>query len=67
MRKLWLTILMATPLLSGIAFGQSHSELWGKSGEKWSPQSRLPDFSLAGYHFGERPIPTVRVVTNVTK
>jgi len=37
-----------------------HSDLWGAKGEKWSPTSRLPDFSHAGYHEGERPLPTVR-------
>ena len=25
------------------------SGLWGKDGELWSPESRLPDFSFAGY------------------
>ncbi|MBC2602226.1 glycosyl hydrolase family 28-related protein [Puniceicoccus vermicola] len=35
----------------------THSDLWGKSGEKWDPQGRLPDFSFAGYHSGEQPIP----------
>ena len=35
------------------------SQLWGTAGENWSPQSRLPDFSYAGYACGERPIPTV--------
>ncbi len=36
------------------------SELWGKEGEKWTPESRLPDFSQAGYRRGEEPyrIPT---------
>jgi len=29
------------------------SQLWGVSGEHWSPQSRLPDFSFAGYRRGE--------------
>jgi len=33
------------------------SELWGANGERWTPQSRLPDCSFAGYHRGERPIP----------
>ena len=33
------------------------SALWGKNGEKWNPQSRLPDFSYAGYHCGEAPLP----------
>ena len=42
-----------------------YSELWGKSGEKWTPQSRLPDFSFAGYHCGEAPLPIVPVAVNV--
>lgn len=52
-------------IVSGVALGQSHSELWGKNGEKWTPDSRLPDFSFAGYHFGEDPLPKVEVVANV--
>ena len=35
------------------------SDLWGVSGEKWTPQSRLPDFSFAGYHCGETPLPAL--------
>src|SRR5262249_27613506 len=35
------------------------SDLWGASGERWTPQSRLPDFSYAGYHCGEAPLPNV--------
>lgn len=31
------------------------SKLWGVNGELWSPESRLPDFSLAGYRRGEEP------------
>ena len=31
------------------------SKLWGRQGELWSPESRLPDFSLAGYRRGEEP------------
>jgi hypothetical protein len=41
------------------------SALWGVGGELWSPQSRLPDFSFAGYHSGEAPIPDVPIVANV--
>jgi ribosomal protein L21E len=29
--------------------------LWGANGVKWSPTSRLPDFSFAGYRRGEEP------------
>ncbi|MCA9192566.1 MAG: hypothetical protein KDB03_12415 [Planctomycetales bacterium] len=34
------------------------SQLWGISGELWSPTSRLPDFSYAGYRRGEVALPT---------
>lgn len=39
------------------------SELWGTAGEKWTPASRLPDFSQAGYRRGEEGyrIPTATV------
>ncbi|MBI2479235.1 MAG: hypothetical protein HYV60_11560 [Planctomycetia bacterium] len=36
-----------------------HSQLWGQRGELWSADSRLPDFSYAGYHRGEKPLPTL--------
>ncbi len=42
-----------------------NSQLWGENGEKWTPESRLPDFSFAGYHCGESGIPTPSVVVNV--
>ena len=35
------------------------SALWGTNGELWSASSRLPDFSYAGYHCGEAPLPDV--------
>lgn len=34
-----------------------YSQLWGKDGQAWSDESRLTDFSYAGYHRGERSIP----------
>ncbi|MCS7237367.1 MAG: glycoside hydrolase family 55 protein [Thermoguttaceae bacterium] len=39
------------------------SRLWGKMGENWRPDSRLPDLSQAGYRRGMEPyrIPTARV------
>jgi len=43
-----------------------YSQLWGESGELWSGDSRLPDFSYAGYHCGEEAIPDVPVVGNVS-
>ena len=41
------------------------SPLWGANGENWSPQSRLSDWSFAGYHAGETPIPAPIVKANV--
>ena len=41
------------------------SGLWGQSGELWTPKSRLPDFSFAGYHSGNDPIPNVPVKASV--
>src|SRR4051794_22335394 len=46
-------LLCAAPTLAG----ETTSTLWGKSGERWQPTSRLPDFSFAGYHRGEAPLP----------
>ena len=43
----------------------NNSSLWGKEGELWNPLGRLPDFSYAGYHAGEKNIPLVPVKTNV--
>lgn len=35
------------------------SALWGSNGELWNPESRLPDFSWAGYHSGDQEPPTL--------
>lgn len=47
------------------AAGPVYSDLWGASGERWAPDSRLPDFSFAGYRRGEAPIPSSAVTHNV--
>ncbi len=46
---------------------QQYSDLWGINGEKWESSSRLPDFSFAGYHFGEDKLPHLEIVANVKK
>jgi len=51
-------------LLALAAYAGS-SDLWGLTGEDWDPVGRLPDFSWAGYHAGEAPIPEVAVVADV--
>lgn len=61
---IFLSCLITVGLVS-MASAQNESELWGENGEKWTPSSRLPDFSFAGYHFGEKPLPKVPVVANV--
>ncbi|TAE77078.1 MAG: hypothetical protein EAZ65_00765 [Verrucomicrobia bacterium] len=51
--------------LAGIAAAGTHSALWGRGGESWDPAGRLPDFSHAGYHSGEKPIPRPPIRANV--
>ncbi|MCA9145065.1 MAG: hypothetical protein H6823_03890 [Planctomycetaceae bacterium] len=36
------------------------SQFWGMAGERWEANGRLPDFSYAGNHRGERPQPERR-------
>src|ERR1044072_2799296 len=56
MKELLTFVLLAALALPVTA---QTSELWGVNGERWDPRSRLPDFSFAGYHSGETPIPNV--------
>lgn len=42
-----------------------YSRLWGHTGELFDPYGRLPDFSYAGYEYGNSPIPQQRVVASV--
>lgn len=51
--------------LAPVGDTKQYSQLWGRAGENWSPASRLPDFSFAGYHSGEDPLPLVPVTANV--
>jgi len=50
----FLLVLMFAPSLTSAA---ETSALWGRSGERWKPDGRMPDFSYAGYHRGELPLP----------
>ena len=34
-----------------------NSQLWGTAGQRWDRAGRLTDFSYAGYHRGECPLP----------
>ncbi len=55
-------------LIVGVA-ARAHAEvesaLWGEHGEHWTPESRLPDFSFAGYQRGETPLPNPPTTHNV--
>jgi len=57
-------LLLAISLCSDVS-GQVYSDLWGKEGEKWSTDSRLPDFSYAGYHCGQSDPPILPIAANV--
>lgn len=50
---------------AGVATAPAQSALWGERGEKWDPAGRLPDFSRAGYHAGEAPLPAVPQAASV--
>ncbi|WP_309380862.1 glycosyl hydrolase family 28-related protein [Cerasicoccus frondis] len=70
-QKSWLSILCGMIAASALfaetppSAPATYSQLWGENGELWSPVGRLPDFSFAGYHFGEDPIPDIPVVCSV--
>jgi hypothetical protein len=62
------TLLTLTLLAFSLALrAATPSALWGEHGEKWTSQSRLPDFSHAGYRCGEAPLPAPTAVTDVKK
>jgi hypothetical protein len=53
-----LSVVLWFAAITGPAPGQT-SDLWGMNGERWNPRGRLPDFSYAGYHSGDAPLPQV--------
>ena len=74
MLRLWFWSLSVGVWLAGLApllgaaptpQATNASDLWGSEGERWTPRSRLPDFSFAGYHAGEKPIPDVAVKSSI--
>ncbi len=62
-RYIFLVSLLSLITVSNYA--QNRSALWGNSGELWTPESRLPDFSHAGYSEGEKKIPFLPIKVNV--
>lgn len=49
------TAPVAAPVLPA---GTAASTLWGVNGERFDPAGRLMDWSYAGYHAGDDPLPT---------
>ncbi|MHC4167202.1 MAG: glycosyl hydrolase family 28-related protein, partial [Planctomycetota bacterium] len=60
-----LLAVVAAPHLTAGAEDVTYSRLWGRDGELWSPTSRLPDFSYAGYHRSEHPLPSLSANLNI--
>lgn len=65
MRYRYSILIVLIMVIANNVSAQVYSALWGKDGEKWSAQSRLPDFSYAGYRRGEALLPTPSVTHNV--
>ena len=63
MKNIHLVLFFSLAIASAQA--QPHSALWGANGERWNPESRLPDFSFAGYQRGEAPLPSPQASHNV--
>jgi hypothetical protein len=55
----WTCLWFVSVIASAIAGDPVYSDLWGRQGEQWSADGRLPDFSYAGYRRGEHPLPTL--------
>ena len=52
--------LQSGPISNASAAETEMSQLWGLTGERWKRSGRLPDYSYAGYHRGERPLPELQ-------
>ncbi|KAL4427839.1 hypothetical protein ABPG75_001928 [Micractinium tetrahymenae] len=64
----------AAPLLVAVALAAAlsqataeYSQLWGRSGEKWRPNSRIVDQSRAGYGAGALTLPAYNLTFDVKR
>jgi pectate lyase-like protein len=70
-RVFWPCLLLCVCPIGGglgslaLANDAQTSLLWGSSGERWSAESRLTDFSYAGYHRSEKPLPVLQPKVSV--
>lgn len=61
----WRSFILGFFGVSSLSAAATTSRLWGEHGEFLTADSRLPDFSYAGYHRGEEPIPDLPQSANV--
>ena len=64
-RNLQLSMIIFFFLAAVVRVDAQTSALWSQHGELWTSKSRLPDFSFAGYHSGNDPLPNVPVKASV--
>jgi hypothetical protein len=57
--------LTVTALTALSVSARQYSDLWGIDGERWQANGRMPDFSFAGYHRGEKSIPAMPQTASV--
>jgi len=60
-----LLVVFTAPHLTAVAEDVTYSKLWGRNGELWSPTSRLPDRSYAGYSRGEHALRALKADVSV--
>ena len=70
LRRECLVLALAATSLAGCTreppeLSAHHSALWGADGERFDPAGPLTDYSFAGYHFGEAPLPDLPAAANV--
>jgi hypothetical protein len=61
----WMCAVSVAEAAPATKAGPRYSKLWGREGERWKADSRLTDFSYAGYHRGEKAIPVRKAEADV--
>lgn len=61
----WTAAVLSAALLLPAPSFAADSKLWNNDGQSWSPRSRLPDFSFAGYRGNDAAPPDFPRVANV--